>query len=128
MSELSYINGVLEVRDLTRREVDVRLLAWGEIGEIRDGYESFARGAFAGADPSRIVFRNMHAAVVGRGLELRETEDGAYMTFRVSATPAGDRNRNILSISPRMLGPNLGSGDITPVVDAPGYEPFAGEP
>lgn len=90
MSELSYINGVLEVRDLTRREVDVRLLAWGEIGEIRDGYESFARGAFAGADPSRIVFRNMHAAVVGRGLELRETEDGAYMTFRVSATPAGD--------------------------------------
>lgn len=63
----------------------------------------------------------------GRELEMEEPGHVIQNPHPMSPTER-DRDRNILSISPRMLGPNLGSGDITPVVDAPGYEPFAGEP
>ena len=90
MIEDSQISGTLELRDLPARQIEARLVAWGDVGQIPSGFESFARGAFAGADPSRVVFRNQHQTVVGRGIEIRETEDGAYMTFQISRTPAGD--------------------------------------
>lgn len=76
------------------RRVDLRLMRWGEVAEnTQEGIrESFARGAFAGVDPSRVTLEAQRhgGPLVGVGESIRETDQDAVMTFRVAPTPAGD--------------------------------------
>src|SRR5690348_3066599 len=44
----------IEVRDLAKREVDMRLLPWGHTIETVQGPEEFRRGAFADANPDHV--------------------------------------------------------------------------
>lgn len=76
------------------RRVDLRLMRWGEVADnTQEGIrESFARGAFAGVDPSRVTLEAQRhgGPLVGVGESIRETDQDAVMTFRVAPTPAGD--------------------------------------
>ena len=83
--------GELSLRDAAAREIDYRIMRWGEMGSTLEGWEAFERGAFEGTDPAAVVLRLDHTdPAVGRGIRLEEREDAAYMTFRVSATARGD--------------------------------------
>jgi phage head maturation protease len=98
--------GNIEVRSASAREIDMRIMPWGVVINSTGGTEEFARGAFSGTDPSRVYLvgpeHERHLALghngspdlvrrpVGRGLSLDEREDGAYMTFKVARTSAGD--------------------------------------
>lgn len=81
------------------RRVDLRLVAWGDVAVDPSGYrETIMRGAFADADPSGVVLESgadlrnggHETRVVGVAESIVERDDGAYATFRVSPTPAGD--------------------------------------
>lgn len=76
------------------RRIDIRLVAWGDIAEnTAEGVrETFARGAFSGADPSRVVLEAQRhdGPLVGIAEAIEEREDGAYARFRVASTSAGD--------------------------------------
>lgn len=76
------------------RRIDVRLVAWGDIAEnTHEGIrETFARGAFAGNDPTRVVLEAQRhdGPLVGVAEAIEEREDGAYARFRVASTAAGD--------------------------------------
>ena len=81
------------------RRVDLRLVAWGDVATDPTGYrETIMRGAFADADPSGVVLESgadlrnggHETRVVGVAESIVERDDGAYATFRVSPTPAGD--------------------------------------
>lgn len=81
------------------RRVDLRLVAWGDIAQDASGYrETIMRGAFADADPSGVILESgadlssdgHKTRVVGVAESIVERDDGAYATFRVSPTPAGD--------------------------------------
>jgi HK97 family phage prohead protease len=85
-----HTSAALELREASRREVVLRLMRYGEEGPIAGGVESFAPGAFAGTDPTAVVLRSMHEAVIGRGLSLEDDGLEARMVFRISQTPAGD--------------------------------------
>ena len=96
----------VQVRDATKRELDIRLLSWGEVINTQHGTEEFSRGAFDVADPSRVRLMGMeHAAQfgvgqdgkpvlvrvpTGKGIAFEDKEDGPHMTFRVAKTSAGD--------------------------------------
>ena len=96
----------VQVRDATKRELDIRLLSWGEVINTQHGTEEFSRGAFDVADPSRVRLMGMeHAAQfgvgqdgkpvlvrvpTGKGIAFEDKEDGPHMTFRVARTSAGD--------------------------------------
>ena len=84
-------DSVLEVRDLAKREIGIRIVPWDQEVSTPQGREVFRRGAFADVDPKRVVLRMDHQnPPAGRGLSLEEREDGAYMAFRVSQTQRGD--------------------------------------
>ena len=76
------------------RRIDLRLVAWGDTATKTDeGYpEQILPGAFAGVDPSRVTLESQRhgGALAGVGEEIIERSDGAYGTFRVADTPAGD--------------------------------------
>jgi HK97 family phage prohead protease len=81
------------------RRVDLRLVAWGDVATDPTGYrETIMRGAFADADPAGVVLESgadlrnggHETRVVGVAEAIVERDDGAYATFRVSPTPAGD--------------------------------------
>jgi HK97 family phage major capsid protein len=96
----------VQVRDATKRELDIRLLSWGEVINTQHGTEEFSRGAFDVADPSRVRLMGMeHAAQfgvgqdgkpvlvrvpTGKGIAFEDRDDGPHMTFRVAKTSAGD--------------------------------------
>jgi phage head maturation protease len=96
----------VQVRDATKRELDIRLLSWGEVINTASGTEEFVRGAFDVADPSRVRLMGMeHAAQfgigqdgkpvlvrvpTGKGIAFEDRDDGPHMTFRVAKTSAGD--------------------------------------
>jgi HK97 family phage prohead protease/HK97 family phage major capsid protein len=81
----------LQVRDAIKRELDVRIVPWDVIANTAAGPEVFERGAFDGVNPRTVVLRMDHQnPPAGRGVSLEERSDGAYMTFRVSATQRGD--------------------------------------
>lgn len=88
--------GELAVRALPGdgRRIDVRLLTWGEVAEhTEEGIrERFLPGAFAGTDASRVTLesQNHKGSIVGRAETVEEREDGAYATFVVAETSAGD--------------------------------------
>ena len=104
--EVPLEDGAIHVRDEAKRELDIRLLSWGEVIQTTDGTEEFVRGAFDGSDPSRVKLMGMeHAAQIsvghdgkpkltrvptGKGVSYEDRDDGPHMTFRVSKTQAGD--------------------------------------
>lgn len=74
------------------REVEIRIMPWGEVADTADGRELFERGAFANVKASRVTLESQRhgGTLVGRGLELDERDDAAYLVGRISETSAGD--------------------------------------
>ena len=99
-------DAVVHVRSMTKREVDVRIVPWDVPIQTVQGLEMFARGAFEGTDPNRVLLMGMeHEAhlglgqagaprlvrrPIGKGRSIEDRKDGSHMTFRVAPTPAGD--------------------------------------
>ena len=100
------VASTIHVRDLARRELDVRLMPWGRPVQTQFGTEEFARGAFSDTDPSTVLLQGLeHEAYlglgqggqpvitrhpVGRALSIDDREDGGYATFKVAQTSRGD--------------------------------------
>ena len=96
----------VQVRDVAKREIDVRLLPWDTIIETVHGQEMFARGSFADTPNDGLMLMGMeHEArfgigqdggpkmtrhAVGRSVKVWEADDGAHATFKVGRTAAGD--------------------------------------
>ena len=97
---------VVTVRSAEKREIDVRLVPFNRTISTRGGAEEFAPGSVAGtADQSLLLMGLEHSAEMGlgqdgqpvltrrptgRSLRVWEDDDGAYATFRVARTQAGD--------------------------------------
>lgn len=76
------------------RRIDLRMVRWGEVAtQTAEGIrETFARGSFAGTDPASVILESQRheGPVVGVAEAIEERDDGAYASFRVASTPAGD--------------------------------------
>lgn len=96
----------IQVRDITKREIDVRLMPWDTPIQTFEGTETFARGAFMGTEPSQVRLMGLEHEVhmgigqdgrpkmtrhpVGKAISLDDRDDGQYATFRVAKTSRGD--------------------------------------
>jgi HK97 family phage major capsid protein len=96
----------IEVRDLAKREVDMRLLPWGKQIDTVLGPEEFTRGAFAGTDPLSVYLYGTGHEIrlgmgqdgtpqvvrvpIGRAMSLTDNPDGQHATFKVARTAGGD--------------------------------------
>lgn len=100
LEEVYVQGGELELRSEEERIVSVRLVRWGELGSVADGWESFERGAFAGTRAEDVFLRLDHQdPAVARGVagSLEERADGAYMDFGpVARTARGDETLGLL--------------------------------
>ena len=100
--------GEIEIRDLAKREIGIRIVPWGVVRDSRAGPEVWERGALAGTDASKVVLRLGHQdPPAGRGLALEERDDGAHITFRVSKTQRGDE---ILTLASDGVTPGASAG------------------
>lgn len=76
------------------RTLLIRLVKWGEVAEAtHEGIkETFAPGAFAGTDPTRVTIEAQGHGneLVGRGEAIEERPDGAYLRARIAGTSAGN--------------------------------------
>lgn len=75
------------------RTIRIRMVRWDTPAQTPEGYrEAFARGAFAGVDPSRVTIESQRhgGTLVGRGISIDEPEDAGYLEARITRTPAGD--------------------------------------
>ena len=95
----------IQIRDLAKREIDIRLVPWGVQVETIHGPEEFQRGALSGTNPDGVfLMPPEHGAEIGlgqdgrpiltrrpagRALSITEKDDAAYGTFRVSRSAAG---------------------------------------
>jgi HK97 family phage prohead protease len=100
------IEAAVQVRNLSLRELDVRLMPWGHLIETNLGPETFNRGAFEGTEPNQVRLMGLEHEVhmglgqdgraiptrhpVGKAISLDDREDGQYATFRVAKTSRGD--------------------------------------
>jgi phage head maturation protease len=75
-----------------RRTIRLRLLRYGEVGQLETGPEVLEAGAFAGTDPSRVTIEaGRHGGpLVGVGTALEELDGVPYLDARVSRTRDGD--------------------------------------
>lgn len=96
----------IEVRDASKREIDIRIVPWDTPVNPLFGFEEFRKGAFEGTDPGKVMLMQpghmAHMAIghdgqpklsrrpAGKGIRLEERPDAAYMTFKVANTAAGD--------------------------------------
>jgi len=96
----------IEVRSLSKREVDMRIVPWDTQINTVIGPEMFVRGAFEGTNPSKVLLMGLEHEVhfglsqngtpkltrrpIGKGIALEDRPDGAHMTFRVAKTASGD--------------------------------------
>jgi HK97 family phage major capsid protein len=94
------------VRNAAKRELDMRIMPWDQTAETNVGPELFARTAFEGLNPSKVLLMGLEHEVhlgvgqrgevqptrrpQGKGIAFENRDDGAYMTFRVAKTQAGD--------------------------------------
>jgi len=94
MATTSFDDADLQVRSVERRELFARIVPFNEVGQTPIGPELFLRGAFSKVDPRKVVLTLGHRGAfgppVGRGFEIEERDDGAYMGFKVSKTQHGD--------------------------------------
>jgi phage head maturation protease len=100
------VDAAIEVRDITKRELDVRLVPWNVPIDTLQGREEFNRGAFSENNPASVFLMGMmHEAhlglgqdgravltrrPVGKALRLDDRADAGYATFRVAKTQSGD--------------------------------------
>jgi phage head maturation protease len=100
------VDAEVTVRNLAKREVDVRLAPFDVVINTIGGPEVITRGAFAGMAPDSMLLMGLEHEVhigigqdgrpvpvrrpMGRSLAVEEREDGGYATFRVAKTAAGD--------------------------------------
>jgi phage head maturation protease len=100
------VESAVSVRNLAKREIDVRLAPFGTIIETIGGPETIERGAFRGADPDAILLMGLEHEVhlgigqdgtviptrrpMGKAMSIEERDDAGYGTFRVAKTAAGD--------------------------------------
>ena len=87
----------VSVRADAERIIDARIVPWGVRAETTEGPEMFVRGAFRGVDPASVGLeaigphgREPGVRLCGRAESIEERDDGAYASFRVSRTAAGD--------------------------------------
>ena len=96
----------VQVRDLSKREIDVRLVPWDTAINTVQGPEMFRAGAFDGIEPGAVLLMGMnHEAHLGldqasrptltrrpsgKAIRLWSAPDGGYATMRVAKTQAGD--------------------------------------
>lgn len=96
----------VQVRDLAKREIDMRIMPFDTVIETTIGPEEFRRGAFEGTDASGLLLMGpehraelglgqtgepvMVRVPTGKGVSIEERDDAAYATFRVAKTAAGD--------------------------------------
>lgn len=82
---------LLEVRSRERREIGMRIVPWNVVADTKYGPEVFLPGAFDGTAADDVVLRLEHEdPAAGRGLELQQRADGAWMLFRAAKTQRGD--------------------------------------
>lgn len=96
----------IELADLQTREDDDgvgylkgRVVPYGQTIDLGNGrLERFARGAFTGTRPSDVVLLQAHdqRAPIGRGVEIEDTADGAYMEFRLASTERAQEQRQLV--------------------------------
>ena len=91
---LGDFNPSIEVRSAARREIGMLIVPWEKPVITRDGPEVVMRGAF---DRRRSVARwcsawSTRTPPAGKGIAYENREDGAWMVFRVSKTPARGRH------------------------------------
>ncbi len=100
------VESEVTVRSLSKREIDVRLAPFDTVIQTITGPEVIARGAFEGSIPSKVLLMGLEHEVhlgvgqdgrvipvrrpTGKAISIDEREDGAYATFRVAKTVAGD--------------------------------------
>ena len=106
LTNLSIPVAEVAVRNLAKREIDVRIAPFDTVIETNDGPETIVRGAFAGTNPDDVLLMGLEHEVhlgmgqggnivptrhpTGKALTIEEREDGAYATFRVARTASGD--------------------------------------
>ena len=91
------LGGHLQIRDEDKREVDCFVLPWDTDAETARGLERFEKGAFAGIDASRFIFRQRHMdPPTGKGIALSESDEGLSMTFKIAKTAAGDEQLELI--------------------------------
>ena len=100
------IDSEITVRNLAKREIDVRIAPFDVSINTIQGPEVIARGAFKDTDPSKVLLMGLEHEVhlglgqdgrvvptrrpTGKALSIEERADGAYATFRVAKTATGD--------------------------------------
>lgn len=87
----------LLVRSESERLVELRIAPYGVIGNAAEGPELLRRGAFRGTRPQDVTLEaigphgnDAGVRLAGRAISIEDRDDGAYGTFRVSRTVAGD--------------------------------------
>ena len=100
------VDADIQVRNLAKREVDVRLAPYDVTIDTIGGPEVMTRGAFAGMAPDSILLMGLEHEVhlgigqdgkvvpvrrpMGRSISVDERTDAGYATVRVAKTAAGD--------------------------------------
>ena len=100
------VESEVTVRNLAKREIDVRLAPFDTVIQTITGPEIITRGAFADTDPSKVLLMGLEHEVhlglgqdgrviptrrpTGKAISIEERDDGGYATFRVAKTAAGD--------------------------------------
>lgn len=81
----------IQVRSVEERTVEGVIVPWGETIPLgRRRHERWERGSVDTTRPDEVRFAYEHAEVIGRALELRDTDEGLVGTFRVARTTRGD--------------------------------------
>lgn len=99
------VESEVTVRNLAKREIDVRLVPFGQTIQTITGPEEIEAGDHV-ADPSRLLLMGLEHEVhlgvgqdgrviptrrpTGKAISVEQRADGAYATFRVAKTNAGD--------------------------------------
>lgn len=94
----------VRVRSESERIIDARIVPWGVRADTTEGPEVWVRGAFRGVDPGSVGLeaigphgREPGVRLCGRAESIEERVDGAYASFRVSRTAAGDEMLALVS-------------------------------
>ena len=80
--------------DVERRTMKAVVAPWGKVGKHSNGRKwRFARGGLKFADAKYIRLNDEHvqSAILGRGADIEDTDEGLVVTFRIYSGKAGDR-------------------------------------
>jgi HK97 family phage prohead protease len=100
------VDSEVTVRNLAKREIDVRLVPFDTVIQTISGPEVIEPGAFRDIEPSKVLLMGLEHEVhlglgqdgrviptrrpTGKAISIEERPDGAYGTFRVAKTASGD--------------------------------------